>query len=398
MTAIRFESSSERVTQVSYHYLPIVGGQEVYVQQLNDLIKDMGFSSCVVQRPRKGFVETAETLGTPYIPFLGRLIGEWDRHLFTMFLLLSKRRLIPEDSLVIVHYALHSPVLWRQPKRAIILSHGKDWDESDASVEHRLREFLSRRSFLRFTLVANDTDYLRTFGINIEPGEHPFEEVAPDKWYIPNCVDTDEFGPAPNGRNSNTSETILVPRQITPDRGIELAIHAYALFVRTFPSVKLRIVGKVRSESYLKSCLRLVQELGLSSNVDFAEFVERKQMPEVYRSSALSLIPSLRREGTSLSALESMACGTAAVCTRVGGLVDLPAVLAQPNAVDVAEKLCSTYINRHDVAAKQSRLVRGTFNTANWREAWSRVIRSQSALISNIDREKRGSSDAKSEA
>jgi glycosyltransferase involved in cell wall biosynthesis len=93
-----------------------------------------------------------------------------------------------------------------------------------------------------------------------------------------------------------------------------------------------------------------------------------------YNSAIMTLIPSLRREGTSLSALESMACGTPVVSTNVGGLVDLPTLQTEPIAEDLADKMVYLINNYDEFKTTQMKAVTINFNLENWEKAWLSVI------------------------
>jgi glycosyltransferase involved in cell wall biosynthesis len=88
------------------------------------------------------------------------------------------------------------------------------------------------------------------------------------------------------------------------------------------------------------------------------------------------LIPSVAGEGTSLSALEAMACGVATITTGIGGLADLPAVKCAPNAESLAETMREVYRDRAAIGAQQLARVRETFTRRRWEDAWARVIES----------------------
>ena len=118
----------------------------------------------------------------------------------------------------------------------------------------------------------------------------------------------------------------------------------------------------------------LVQRLGLSDRVLFAGFVPNAEMPPYYSAASATLIPTRRREGTSLSALESMACGTATVVTDVAGLKDVPALKAQPEPEDIARKLHLALDNRQELGQRQMQEVTSVFNLGNWEAAWLNVL------------------------
>jgi glycosyltransferase involved in cell wall biosynthesis len=82
----------------------------------------------------------------------------------------------------------------------------------------------------------------------------------------------------------------------------------------------------------------------------------------------------LRRKGTLLSALESMACGCSTITTNVAGLNDLPAEKAAPNPVAIKNIMIQTLKNLDKIANSQQKVVLNKFNTNLWKQAWIKVI------------------------
>jgi glycosyltransferase involved in cell wall biosynthesis len=228
------------------------------------------------------------------------------------------------------------------------------------------------RNLEELFIVANDTDFLRRIGIPANEGEGFFKEIAPRKWFIPNCIDDSYFCPDPS---IEKEKTIIVPRNIRPDRGIDLAIRAFSIFSKQFPDYQLKIIGGPLKGRYFNFCERLVAELGMQRKVIFAGSCDWKSMRDHYRKATLTMVPTLEKEGTSLSALESMACGTPVVGTNVAGLKDLPIVKAEPNPENLAENFIETLLHIDQVRIRQLTAVKTTFNLANWEKAWLRVVK-----------------------
>ncbi len=150
--------------------------------------------------------------------------------------------------------------------------------------------------------------------------------------YIPNGVDTHIFHPGgPDAGLMNrlgileSEPVILVPRRLDPKNGIENAIRAFGHVVRQVPNAKLILLGFGMGTSdpgYTQRILSLLSQLDLGSRVVRHPGLSHKEMALAYRSATVAVIPSLW-EATSLSALESLACGTPVIASRIGGLPDL---------------------------------------------------------------------------
>jgi glycosyltransferase involved in cell wall biosynthesis len=361
-----------RIAQVSQHYRPIIGGQEVYIANLISMMASAGHVSHVFQ-PDRGMraddiVPVLRPVGIP------RLIRGTEPYLFNLLLYLTQQRRLDGFDLIIAHYAFSAWALRKYAKKTIILSHGVEWHLKHMTWDDRVHERIARNSLEPFTHVVNDSHYLRHFGFEINPGRGFFSEVAPGKWFIPNCVDINHFQGNQGLAELKSRKIILVPRQITEDRGIDLAIKAFKLLSEGDSELSLCILGKQHPGAYLTYLMELIRRLDLGKRIFFVPPVENSQMPSYYSSAVVTLIPTLCREGTSLSALESMSCGTATVSTNVAGLADLPTVQVPPQEQAVASAIQETLSRSDTIGKQQQSSVRKTFNMENWAKAWLEVI------------------------
>lgn len=360
------------IGQISLAYQPINGGQEVYINELIKLFQAEGIESHVFQTKRKGYYENTHMV--PRIPLIHRFIPGIDQYIFNLFLYFFYRRQLINEDLIICHYALHSLPVWDLRKKVIVLSHGIEWYPEEKSLSTFIKEKIYKKALHRFVTVANDTDYFRHFGIDVKPGEKYFEEVSPGKWFIPNCVDTEHFKKTNGLIELKDKNFIFVPRQIVPDRGIHLAIESFYHFQKTHKDFYLYIAGQPLKGRYYNFCLSLVKKYALGERVIFLGRITRDRLPDYYSSAKLCLIPTIRREGTSLSALESMSCGTATISTDVAGLKDLPTVKVSLEPLNISIGISNVLENVEEIANQQAILTRNTFNLTNWKNAWLKVI------------------------
>ncbi|HEX2999068.1 MAG TPA: glycosyltransferase family 4 protein, partial [Armatimonadota bacterium] len=336
-----------RIGHVTYGYRPTLGGAETYLVELMRVLAEEGHVQRVYQR---GTGERApEVVPVPTWRGLSPGMQFWS---LAATLPLRWPQLACEDALI-VHYPLYVlPVLWH---RCLIgLSHGVTWDDRPQARAARLKKLLARIAFARCrAFVANDTFFLREMGVAIAPGERPFTAVRPGRWFIPNCVDTEWFVPTPGREDLRALQMILVPRNLYRNRGIHLAVAAFPAVLRAHPEAHLVVAGGRGDPGYEEEVRALVENLGLSARVIFLGSVPWREMRAVYSAARLTVITSMCGEGTSLSALESMACGAPVVATAIGGLPDLPVVLAQPNAESLAEAMLRALAEREALARAQ---------------------------------------------
>jgi glycosyltransferase involved in cell wall biosynthesis len=132
-------------------------------------------------------------------------------------------------------------------------------------------------------------------------------------------VDAGCFSPAPAGERVPRDHVLYVGR-LLPHKGIDQLIAALP------PALRLTICGRPYDPSYhahLRSC-------AAGKQVEFLTEADDATILALYRRALVTVLPSVYRDcfGNTHSApelmgftlLESMACGTPAICSRVGGM------------------------------------------------------------------------------
>ena len=366
-----------RITQVSLFYLPVRGGQEVYVSNLDRILRENNLSTQVIQLSARGADRRDNVITLPCIWGLGRLWFDLKWVLFNIELSLLMKRTLRQSDVIISHYPFHYPALkWHE--KVVVVSHGVDWQIPPHTIVDKYKAYSARLCREHGAcIVANDTHFLRSVGYDVRSATSYFQEVNTNTWFIPNCVDTERFRPIA----SNRENIILVPRNIRRVRGIHLAIESFRLFVKRNRDFTMHIVGGPLMGSYYKYCLSLVKKYDLTQKVIFWGSVHWDELVEYYNRSKLTLIPTLELEGTSLSALESMACKTPVVSTNVAGLNDLPTLKAEPTAESISHKMQEALADWEAIRKSQYDQTLATFNLNNWERAWLSVINRVTASI-----------------
>jgi glycosyltransferase involved in cell wall biosynthesis len=361
-----------RITHITYTYFPLVGGGDVYAENLRQALDARGHAQVVLAR-RSG--ESAPWFVPVPNPLRG-LPGEFWTHTLG---LVARRGVLRDQDVIIAHYPIYALAAMRlgEGAKVVGISHGVTWDDRPGAIRSRVKRALARGAFRRCdAFVANDSNFLREMGLDVAPGHRLFEEVAPRRWFVPNCVDVEQFRPGNGWDHLRSLHPIVVPRNLFFNRGVHLAIAAFARFLPAHPDSRLVVIGAAGQRRYVRFLRHLVRRLNLREEVLFWGPVPHAEMPAAYASAEMVLIPSVAGEGTSLSALEAMACGAATISTDIGGLVDLPTQQCPPNPTAIARVMGEVYERRAEIGAHQREAVLATFTRQRWEDAWARVIES----------------------
>ncbi|MDH5437211.1 MAG: glycosyltransferase family 4 protein, partial [Gammaproteobacteria bacterium] len=197
--------------------------------------------------------------------------------------------------------------------------------------------------------------------------------------YIPNGVDTSRFSPDTSSfRQQHDIKpdeiVILLARRLVEKNGVII----FAEAVTRLKELPIRIVfagdgverGKIEA---------LLTSAGMIEKAIFLGNIPNSTMPDIYRMADISVLPSFM-EATSITGLESMACGLPLVGTTVGGIPSLitdshNGYLVPPGdptaLADAIRKLVNDGELRHDMglAARQK-----VINEFSWQNIAQRTI------------------------
>jgi glycosyltransferase involved in cell wall biosynthesis len=127
--------------------------------------------------------------------------------------------------------------------------------------------------------------------------------------------------------------TVVSVRRLARRMGLERLLEAWAEVCAHHPEALLLIAGKGPLQVELQEH---IDRLGLNQNARLLGFVPDEDLPYLYRAADLSVLPTIALEGFGLTTIESLAAGTPALVTPVGGLPevvrDLSANLVLPDA------------------------------------------------------------------
>jgi len=135
---------------------------------------------------------------------------------------------------------------------------------------------------------------------------------------ISNGVDTDKFCPREEHHQSNGLKILWAGRFVN-GKGVEYLIRAIDILVKEVPDLHLTLVGEGPERESIQT---LINDLGLSDNIDIIDFVPYEEMPQMYQASDIFVLPSLH-EGVPRTVIEAMSCGLPVVVSDFPHLHDL---------------------------------------------------------------------------
>jgi len=157
-------------------------------------------------------------------------------------------------------------------------------------------------------------------------------------WVVPNGFDPQCFQPSPKApANPPRGPCILYAGRMTPEKGVQVLVQAFAMVADQFPDAELRLVGPpwlsdprllppwdaalISKDGFCADLSGRLAELAgaAADRLVLAGSLSRPSLARAYRDAAIVVQPSLWEEPFGMPALEAMACGAAVVVTEPGG-------------------------------------------------------------------------------
>jgi glycosyltransferase involved in cell wall biosynthesis len=136
--------------------------------------------------------------------------------------------------------------------------------------------------------------------------------------YVPLGIDANDF--APGSRRPATSRPhLLCVGRLAPEKGQAFLLESVAALLARGHAVLLRFVGDGPDRVFLE---RRAAELGISSSVEFAGWVDQARLMAIYAETDLFVLPSLA-EGIPMVLMEAMAMQIACVAPCITGIPEL---------------------------------------------------------------------------
>ena len=215
---------------------------------------------------------------------------------------------------------------WRAPVVAMFHTLGALKNrvaQDSAELEQQIRVDIERRTMATADRIVAATEIDRSHMLEAY-GANP-RKIA----IVPGGVNLETFEPgsrevARMRLGLGPEPTLLFVGRIQRLKGIDILVRAAAALREEIGPLNVLIVGGTGQQSAeetreLDRIQAIVNELHLGGVVQLVGAVEQSRLADYYRAANVTVMPSTY-ESFGLVAVESMACGTPVVASRVGGL------------------------------------------------------------------------------
>ena len=330
----------ERAAFVTFHACPLAapgqgksGGMNVYVRQLAAALGDMGVKIDIFTREHPNIVNRIETIGSN-VRVIHLKSGEPDTHIDGLYQelpeFLAQLKAFQEEEaikydVVHSHYWL-SGWIGRGLSQVINVPHVITFHTLGLiKMQSRAGEVEQSERPIVEAEVMSTADRIIAFSPHERDSMARLYDADPRKVSLVPCgVDLSVFCPldqeaARNRLGLNGEKILLYVGRVEPLKGLDLLVETVAQ-MDSEDGARVMVVGAdVNGGQEMDRVKQLAKERDLEDQIDFVGQVDHMELPLYYNAADVCVVPSYY-ESFGLVALESMACGTPVVATRVGGL------------------------------------------------------------------------------
>lgn len=233
-------------------------------------------------------------------------------------------RAVAPESLLVSHFAPYGLALLGAARTHPLVSwfHGPWADE--AGVEGRGRASVIVRRLLEGRVYARSAACVvlsRAFGDLLARRYHvPRARIH----VIPGGVDAPRFDGLPSRAEARRrlgwpehAPTVVAVRRLVKRTGVDRLVRAVPALRARVSDVQVMVVGEGPERRALED---EATALGVGGTVRFTGFIDEATLPLAYRAADITVVPTVALEGFGLIVPESLAAGTPALVTPVGGL------------------------------------------------------------------------------
>jgi glycosyltransferase involved in cell wall biosynthesis len=293
----------------------------------------------------------------------------------------------PFDSLDVLHCCWSLPLFY--PKRSILTVHGLSWRIMPEifPTSHRLYwKFATERTAKkakRLIAISEWTKQLlvKDMGISERIIDVVHHGVDPEIFFqIQDSSKIDEL----KTKYKLPDAFILYVGSILPVKNVPTLIKSFSRLVsrKEFKHYHLVIAG-AKAWGY-QSAYDLVKNLGIEEKVIFTGFFPAEDLPTLYNSAELYVLPSFF-EGFGIPIMESFACGTPVITSNVSCLPEVAgdaALLFNPQNVDELADAMAKVLSEHPL--RETMVEKGTKRAKEftWKRAAEKTLKAYEKAFS----------------
>ena len=300
-----------RILFWSSTFWPKIGGVEVLASRLLPALQSRGHEFAVIAS-RQGYEREDRS---PFRDITVHRFAFYDPSLFRdMDLLASTRQRVSEikrdfrPDLVHVNAMdagifFHLTTWHEQPAPMLVSLHGK-WNNLQVMQNSVITRALDKASW-----VVGCSRAILDYGREFAPGIGTRSSVIYNGIEsLPAAIEPLAFDPP----------TVLCLGRLVPDKGIDVALNAFAALSGRYPDLRVLIAGDGEARSDLE---QQTADLGLN-NVEFLGWVPPDGVPSLINRAAIVVMPS-RQDSFPMTALEAGMMARPIVATRAGGFPEM---------------------------------------------------------------------------
>lgn len=343
-----------KATLLVYDGLDQKSGGYLYDRKLREYLEEIGEDVEVISIPRKDyFLNIKDNFETDLID-----------------------RLLSLDTDVLLQDELVHPSLFNLNKRL-----AKSTDYSVVSIVHNLSYLAERNHERKKTYRSFEESYLKTvdgFIFNSRATKRSVRSLVGEVDCVVAYPGKDHVKPLPDlpKKFENKCLDILFIGNLSPNKGLDILIKA----LEGIENFHLRVAGNMDlNRSYTKRIERMIEEKGLSSRIELIGFVPREDLPGLFKSSDILIVPSFY-EGFGIVYLEALGYGLPIIATtRVGAREIISdgreGFLLPPGKVEDLRNCIDKVREKPEMLRRMSVNARRRFEEfPNWKESMKKVV------------------------
>jgi glycosyltransferase involved in cell wall biosynthesis len=201
-----------------------------------------------------------------------------------------------------------SKYIYKDSPKILCTSHGSDLFSLQSAFYNNVKKW-----------VLNNSDVVTVVSENMREACLQLTNIEEKIHVCSMGVDlVNVFIPSENVKRD--SNKILFVGRLVDGKGVSILLESMQIIFEKYQRVKLIIVGDGSERRKLET---LCENLDIEHAVEFLGALNQSQLPEIYSSASIAVIPSNSQEGLGLVTIEAMGCGCAVIVSVKDNVNDI---------------------------------------------------------------------------